>query len=271
MMPSPPDNELQPTPALRIAVILGAGGSGRDLLERVLPLLGDERDVEMQGVFIEEAEIRYAAELPFVQELCRVTFNVREFTSDQFERTLALRVRTARRALELLASRAGIRHSFRNVRGTALSLLRETAESSDVTVFEPARLLAAGSPAGIRRRNIVAVVTDPVSACAVVRVALRLAGGREEMVSVVLLPAPGVSASDLDESIQEVLNGRPIQTRLAGGGGAPAVAEVSRKLGASMLVLPASAGWLEPAALRRLRVELRCPICLVRRWKEGVE
>lgn len=269
MMARTPDNGPQRRSALRIAVILGTGGSGRDLLDKVRPLLGKERDVEMQGVFIEEAEVQHAAELPFVQELCRVTFNVREFTNDQFEKALTLRVRTARRALDLLASHAGIHHTFRNVRGTALSLLRETAENSDITVFEPSCLYAARPPARTGRRNIVAVVTEPESVTGVIGTALRLAGGREEMLSVMMLPAPGISADGLQQSVREVLNGHPVQTRVASDGDALAVVDVSRKLGATMLVLPASSGWLEPAVLRRLRDELRCPICLVRRWKEG--
>ena len=105
----------------RIAVILGSGGSGRSLLDLVLPLLSRGREVEMHGVFLEEAEVRHAAELPFVKELCRVTFSVREFNSDHFERALALRMRTARRALAVLARRTGVMHSFRNVRGPAIS------------------------------------------------------------------------------------------------------------------------------------------------------
>ena len=99
----------------RVAVILEAGGSSRNLLDVVLPLLGRDKAVEMQGVFLEEAELRHAADLPFVKELCRVTFSVREFNSDQFERALALRMRTAQRALSVLAKRAGVTHSFRNV------------------------------------------------------------------------------------------------------------------------------------------------------------
>ncbi|MCJ7815332.1 MAG: hypothetical protein MUP31_04685, partial [Xanthomonadales bacterium] len=72
----------------RVSVILGPGGSSRNLLDAVLPLLGRDKTIEMQGVFLEEAELKHAAELPFVKELCRVTFSVREFNSDQFERVL---------------------------------------------------------------------------------------------------------------------------------------------------------------------------------------
>jgi len=127
----------------RVTVILEVGGSSRNLLDVVLPLLGPDKAVEMQGVFLEEAELKHAADLPFVKELCRVTFSIREFNSDQFERALALRMRTAQRALSVLAKRAGVAHSFRNVRGSAISLLVETANQSDITIFKPARMMAA--------------------------------------------------------------------------------------------------------------------------------
>lgn len=266
MTPHLPDSDSARTPALRIAVILGPGGSGRDLLERVQPLLGKERDVEMQGVFIEEAELQYAAELPFVQELCRVTFNVREFTSDQFEKALALRMRTARRALDLLASRAGIRHSFRNVRGTVLSLLRETAESSDITVFESGRRINAGRVGSVRYRNIVVVITDAASTTGVIRAALKLSAGSRERLSVVVYPRCGENGVKLEQAAATQLNGQPVQARLAGGSGAAGLADVVRKMGAAMVVMPVNPELMEPGELGHLREKLDCPMCLVRRW-----
>lgn len=261
-----PETDSPRTPALRIAVILGTGGSGRDLLERVQPLLGNERDVEMQGVFIEEAELQYAAELPFVQELCRVTFNVREFTSDQFERALALRMRSARQALDLLARRAGIRHSFRNVRGTALSLLRETAESSDITVFEPGRRINASKADRARYRSIVAVITDAASTVGVIRAAQKLSAGRLERLSVVAYPRHGENVAKLEQQVMEILHGQPVQARMSSGSNPAALAEVVQKLGAAMVVMPASPELMETAELGYLRDRLECPVCLVRRW-----
>lgn len=261
-----PETDSPRIPALRIAVILGTGSSGQDLLERVQPLLGNERDVEMQGVFIEEAELQCAAELPFVQELCRVTFNVREFTSDQFERALALRMRSARQALDHLARRAGIRHSFHSVRGTALSLLRETAENSDITVFESGRRINAGRVDSDRYRSIVAVVTDEASTVGVIRAAQKLTSGRMERLSVVAYPRHGESVVNLEQEVLDQLHGRPVQARMAGGSNAAALAEVVRKLGAAMVVLPVSPELMESAELGDLRDKLECPICLVRRW-----
>ena len=136
--------------ARRIAVIVGSGGTSRRLLDLLPMLLGRDRAVEMQGIFLEEAESLNAAELPFVQELCRVTFSLREFNRDQFERALALRMRSAQRALSVLARRAGVVHSFRNVRGSATQLLLEAAASADIMVFEPSRRMSHSMPENTR-------------------------------------------------------------------------------------------------------------------------
>ena len=147
MTATPTESRANAEATRRVAVILGPAGGTEGFLELLLPLLARQPHVEMQGVFLEEAEVQNAAELPFVKELCRVTFSVREFNSDQFERALSLRMRTARRALAVLARRTGVTHSFRNVRGPAISLLLEAVAGSDITVFEPARMLAAAATA----------------------------------------------------------------------------------------------------------------------------
>lgn len=256
----------------RIAVILGSGGSGRNLMDLVLPLLVRDREVEMQGVFVEEAEVQHAAELPFVQELCRVTFSVREFTSAQFERALSLRMRTAQRALEVLARRAGVLHTFRNVRGPALRLLRETASTSDITVFEPAPRLA-GSVAGAtgrrqRRAPIVVAISNLDSGRSALRAAGHLAEG--DMSRVCLL-ATGSAAQDRAGVLRlcdEVLAARPARLRLLESAEpVSALVATAHSEGAALLVVSATDDLLEPETLQSLRERLRCPICLVRQWQ----
>lgn len=259
--------------AHRIAVILGTGGSSQRLLNQLLPLLGQDRDIEMQGVFLEEADVQFAAELPFVQELCRVTFSVREFTSDQFERALVLRMRTARRALDVLARRTGVQHSFRNVRGSAIRLLRETASASDMTVFEPASLYrAALSQRSLSRQLIVVVLSDAGSSLSVLRAAKHLAGGMSHRIATLLFPARGEEIKVLRQQAATFFSGaRPGLTRLVDGGGAGDLVRAVRSMGASMLVLPANPELTDTAALRQFREQLHCPICLVRRWHEKSE
>jgi hypothetical protein len=253
----------------RIAIILGSGGSSRDLLEQLLPLLGSGRDVEMQGVFLEEAEVQYAAELPFVQELCRVTFSVREFTSDQFERTLSLRMRSARRALEVLAQRAGVLHSFRNVRGTAVTLLRETASASDITIFEPTRLLAVRVAEPHRAapvsRRIAVVIDDLEGGGMALLAASHLAEGAAEHLTVLAPPEVMADHEGLEQLLAKTLPGRP-SVRSIPDTGLPGLVQTVRAVGATMLVLQASDRLLDSGSLRALRERLHCPICLVRRW-----
>jgi hypothetical protein len=265
----------------RIAVILGPGGSGRNLLDLVLPLLTRDREVEMHGVFLEEAEVRHAAELPFVQELCRVTFSVREFTSDQFERALALRMRTAQRALSVLAQRTGVVHSFRNIRGPAARLLSETARVSDIMVFEPARMIAppAARPLAGRRpsRRIVVAIGDLESGRMALLAAAHLAEGDARRISVVatasaagdesvLVAAGGMT---LDSLFRKALPAQPIRVRIIPDEvGLRGLVDAVRAEGAALFVTAATEALLEPASLHFLRERLRCPICLVRRWEE---
>jgi hypothetical protein len=256
----------------RVSVILGPGGSSRNLLDAVLPLLGRDKTIEMQGVFLEEAELKHAAELPFVKELCRVTFSVREFNSDQFDRVLALRMRTAQRALSVLAKRAGVAHSFRNVRGSAVGLLVETANQSDITVFEPVRTMAAAlSSRPYKARSVprvVVAINELETGTGALIAASHLANGEMSRLSVLLSTSV---AGDLDalERLFAVLPARPGYVRAIPRITAGALVESVRSQVASMLVLGATAEFMDPDTLRFLRQRLKCPICLVRYWGDN--
>jgi hypothetical protein len=252
----------------RVAVILGPEGGTGGFLELLLPLLARQPNIEIQGVFIEEADARFAAELPFVQELCRVTFSVRELTCDGFEKTLALRLRSAQRALEILARRAGVSHSFQNVRGSIVRLLRETANSADMTVFAPVRVHGA---LGSRPRspNVLAAIDRVDQAEEVLSAALHLAGGRLERVAVVCLAESATERAELKQIAFRSLAGRSRNIRTGRRGDTGLLRAAMRDSGAGILVLPASADWVETDSLRQLRSNLDHPICLVRRWQLG--
>ena len=255
----------------RIAVILGAGRSGRELLDLVLPLLSRARDIEMQGVFLEEAELQHAAELPFVKELCRVTFSVREFTSDQFERALVLRMRSAQRTLALLARCTGVQHSFRNIRGPALRLLRETASLSDITVFEPVRGLAPASrPLRGRpvQRRVAVAIGDLQDGRKALVAAARLAEEDAGRLSILVTAEAAQDREALAALFRETLPAQPLRVRVvpaaAGVGG---LVEAARAENATLFVVAATDDLLQSPNLQLLRERLRCPICLVRAWE----
>lgn len=254
----------------RIAVILGPGSASRYLLDRLRPLLAANPDTELQGVFLEEAGVQHAAELPFVKELCRVTFTVREFTNVQFERSLALRMRSARQALAVLAGHTGVKHHFRNVRGSAVGLLQETIRDSDITAFEPARprMVPTLKPlANARPETRVSVLlTDPDSAFDSLRVALQLAESEPRCVSILMSPGKGCDAKDLRTLLREVLPTAPAKVRPVATDDLAALAAALREQWASVFVVPATAALTEPRVLQFLLAQVRCPVCLVRSW-----
>ena len=231
--------KLPDTVTRRVAVILGTGGSGQQLLNFLQPLLGKDTEINLQGVFIEDDELQRAVALPFSKELCRLTLSVREIQSARFERTIALQTRTARRAIADLARRMGVSHTFHKVRGSTISLLLETAHSADITVFEPLRIFAA-SPiappvlASRLKQRIVVAVDDPAT---------------------------------LDRLISDLLPAAPARILLSPGSEIQNLIAAARAERADMLVLGTSEKLLNPESLRLLIEQLRCPICLVRQWE----
>lgn len=254
----------------RIAVILGPGGGSRYLLDRLQPLLATNRDIEMQGIFLEEAGVKHAAELPFVNELCRVTFSVREFDSEQFERALALRMRTARQALTVLAKRTGTALTFRNVRGSDVSLLQQAVGESDITVFEPARPRVAETMApssGSKQQGwVAALLSDPESSAQVLNAAVQLAGGDQTRVAVLLRPDGGGEIGLLRAFFRGSLPGFSGHVRVINADDFNDLALSVRELLASVLVVPATEQWTGEKGLSFLRRQIRCPVCVVRDW-----
>lgn len=250
-----------------VAVIMASPASGRSLLGLLLPLFESGERFEVQGVFLEDADVSHAAGLPFVKEVCRVTFSVREFTSDQFERNLALSVRTARRTFSVLAARTGLPHSFRNVRGSGSRVLGEAAAGADITVFEPAQLrlsaLVRSVPGRHPQRRIVALLADPSNAQEILRTALQLAGGDSREVTVLLAPEDGGATAGLRDIVQQGLPRKPAALRYLKGEPFAALCEVARELGATLAVLSARHALGQPGSLRVLRAGMPCPVCLV--------
>jgi nucleotide-binding universal stress UspA family protein len=263
--------KLPDTVVRRVAVVLGTSGSGQQLLNFLQPLLGINTEINLQGVFIEDDELQRAAALPFSKELCRLTLSVREIQSARFERTIALQTRTAHRAIAALAQRMGVSHSFRKVRGSTISLLRETAHSADITVFEPLRIFAASPiapPVHTSRpqQRIVVAVENPATAAETLIAAALLAEGEMHRVSVLLTTATATGLAALDHLISDLLPANPARILLLPNSGIQNLITTARAERADMLVLGASEELLKPESLRLFIEQLRCPICLVRQW-----
>ena len=251
----------------RIAVVLGISGKDQPLLDTLQPLLFKDKEINLQGVFIEDDELQRVADLPFVKELCRLTLSVREIHSARFERISALRTRTARRAIAGLAQRMGVPHTFLRVRGSTVSLLRETVYSADMTIFEPLRTFAAPPVYSHRlRQRVVVAVDDLVMGAEALIAATLLVEGEMHRVSILLTATAKVKLDALNRMISDLLPADPARVLLLPGSGIQYLIAAARAERADMLVLGASEELLKPESLRVLLEQLRCPICLVRRW-----
>jgi hypothetical protein len=255
----------------QVAVVLGISRSGQPLLKVLQPLLGKDTGINLQGVFIEDDELQHAAALPFVKELCRLTLSVREIHSAQFERAITLQTRTARRAIAGLARRTGVAHTFRKVRGSTVGLLRETAHSADITIFEPLRTFAA-LPAALpvhpqlSQQRIVVAIDDLAKGAQALIAATLLAESDMRRISVLRTVVPPAELDTLDRVISELLPAKPDRILLLPGSDIQHLIAAARAERADMLVLEASEELLRPESLRSLMEQLSCPICLVRQW-----
>ncbi len=263
--------KLPDTVPQRVAVILGTSGSGQILLEGLRPLLGKDTHIDLQGVLVVDDELQRAAALPFVKELCRLTLSVREFHSTQLERAVTLRTRTARKAVAELAGRMGVSHTFRNVRGSTIDLLRQTAHSADITVFEPLQMYAATPvlPAVQTHRSpqrIVVAVSNLATGARALIAAMLLAEGEMRRISILMTAAAPAEQDTLGRMISDLLPADPASVLLLTEPGIQHLIAAVRAEDADMLVLGTSEELLKAESLRLLRKQLRCPICLVRRW-----
>ncbi|MDH4019959.1 MAG: universal stress protein [Xanthomonadales bacterium] len=270
MLPNNPDTTTQ-----QVAVILNTSGSGRPLLNILQQLLGEDTETQLHGVFIEDDELQRVAALPFVKELSRLTLNVREIHSTRFDRIIALRVRTARSAVEGLARRMGVSHTFRKARGSTVSLLRETVHTSNITVFEPSRKLAASTisqPLQVRSspRHIVVVIDDTDTCDKALLTATLLAKGRTHRITVILRVKTPVEEDAMNRLINDLLPTGPDHLLLLQDKGIQNLVAAVRAERADMLVLGASEELLKPETLRVLLKHLECPVCLVRQLQNHV-
>ena len=270
MLAKTPDTVTQ-----QIAVILGTSGSGQPLLNILRRLLGKDTVTELHGVFIEDDELQRAAALPFVKELCRLTLSVREIHNTRFERTIALRMRTARSAVKELAGRMGVSYTFREAQGSTISLLREAVHSSDITVFEPLRKLAAPT---IRQsvhgehspRRIVVVIDDVETGDEALLIAALLAESETHRISILLRAETPSELEAMDNMISDLLPAGPKRLLLLPDHGVQHLIAAVLAERADMLVLGASEEILKTESLGSLLKQLECPICLVRHFDRGV-
>jgi nucleotide-binding universal stress UspA family protein len=93
-----------------------------------------------------------------------------------------------------------------------------------------------------------------------------LAEGEMRRISILLTASAPAEQDMLDRMIDDLLPADPANVLLLSKPGVQHLIAAARAEDADMLVLGTSEELLKPESLRLLRKQLRCPICLVRRW-----
>jgi len=194
---------------------------------------------------------------------------VREFHASDAKRQVELRVREARQTIAVFAGRAGVTHSFRNVQGSVIGLLKETVCVSDITVFEPIRPAVMASWPGrlpiTQARHRIAVIIEDLSTGRDTMVAASILAQRQARRVLVFLTGQALSQPQaIKRMMDRILPGGHLSIQKLPDTTPQSIVKAIRSESAGALVIAATDTVLEGDSLGYLRAELRCPVFLVR-------
>lgn len=115
----------------RILVAMDASQGSLSALETAT-VLAELAHAELEGLFIEDADLLALANLPFSREVRLTGGAVRALDLDVLERDLRMQALAARRAMQRAASSRRLRWTFRSVRGSVISELATAAREVDI-------------------------------------------------------------------------------------------------------------------------------------------
>jgi nucleotide-binding universal stress UspA family protein len=246
----------------RILVALDASPQSVEVL-RGAALLATGFEAELCGIFVEDSELFDLPGLPFVREVRVVSARVELLNAEQLAREVRALARRARRLLEEQALEAGLRWSFRTVRGRVVHELLSAAQDVDLVTLGGAgfRRLA-GRRFGSTARELSRRLSRPL---------LLMHRGDAMHVPVCIVHGATASASRALETARRVaaaLNGAlhvfPAPEAGATPRSARSLAAAVGARGAGLLVMAADEPLLEGDGLQALFDELRCALLLVR-------
>ena len=268
-----------------ILVALDASRHSLTALEAAAELAAS-LEAELQGLFVEDANLLRLAGLPVAREIRYPSAAPARLDLARMERALRAQAAQARRALATASERRRLKWSFRVVRGEVAPEVLAAALEVDLLTLgrasrplvrqahlgSTARAVTAGAPCCVlllqRDTGIkppVVVTYDATSAARqALRVAAHLAHSEAGYLTVLILAAGPDAAQQLQAEVSDWLRGRGLMVRyrrLVDAGVATLTHEILAE-GSGVLVLSSTILPHEP--LQRLLDEVECPVLLVR-------
>jgi nucleotide-binding universal stress UspA family protein len=118
--------------AMQRILIAMDGSQGSQSALETATALAELAHAELEGLFIEDADLLALANLPFSHEVLLTSGVIQALDLDVLERDLRMQALAARRAMQRAATRRQLTWTFRSVRGSVFSELAAAAREVDI-------------------------------------------------------------------------------------------------------------------------------------------
>ena len=260
----------------RIVVALDTGSLSRMAIDAAARLaIGLQ--ARLEALFVEDANLRRLAGLPFATEQGIASAQTRRFDVAELDRAISVQARQVRRLLEAMAGKLTAGWSLEIVRGDLVGVVLQRGTVADLLVLGRTRRPAYRGSHGevvMKRRErraarhpILAVFDGSAAAARVLEAAIALERRKYgDLIVAIAAPRPEQFAP-LRERAAAVLSARGHGT---GGyialpdAGTPAIAETAKRHRAGAVLLPVADLARAEHEFEGLVDEISCPVVLIR-------
>ena len=258
-----------------IVVTLGAGESNRSVLEAAVQLAAT-LGAELEGGFIEDADLIRLAELPFTREVRSWPSSIESLSGERLQRELRAMARQAERMLEQTVAETGVSWSFRVWRGSAATASLARTFEADVLslgrtgsrVYHKTRLLPVSRRKSLRYTvNAINVLfTDSAQAARALVAACQLAKHLDVPLSILLAGDEKETGEMLEKAAVEILdaNAMNAQFTVLSDFDISTLVRTVNATDNTVLIAEADHPLMQNANVDQCLETLACPLLLVR-------
>ncbi len=271
----------------RILVALDASPHSRAALDMAVRLAAD-LEAELEGLFVKDANLLRAAQLPFAEEVRTHSVSPKRLDDRRVERQLRHQAERAEAALQDLTEQAEVPYNFRVVEGQVTRELLRAADEADLLAMGKTSTRSSRRRLGTTSQSLLSECSTPVlvlrrptrrreplltyydgsdAAQSALRVAARLAMRGATHPLKVFLPAADADETErLRAEVREEYGNRvaQLQVRPLTAVERDRLATLARREGRGLCVMPGGCSPLSDTSLQEFLYELDRPLLVVR-------
>ena len=271
----------------RIMVALDSSPHANSALEAAVAL-AQQLHAELEGIFVQDADLTKLAALPVGREIQFLTGEGRKFTTEELDAQNSEQELCAKRAMAAAAGRARVSHAFRVVRGRVNAEVINAAAGADLLIVgigstspggrtrlggtaramaEQAPLSVLISKPGARRIGRPLVIYDgSAGAERALEAAMRIFGTGENGIAVLIDSADGARSRKLRKHVAGKLDSLDIPRSIIHDTDPEPdrLCRLATDSGADMLVIPANSRAVSGVRRQRVLESIACPVLFVR-------